>query len=191
MGDVKSISGTPPPSATTLETATGLGDLALAASCLISAGLGYFVLVPRWVYVPAKVAGTLDSPAFFPQALFILLALLAGLLLVQTLLAVSRIAAESRAPRADWRRAGTMLAICLFYLCAVFLIGLPVASAVSMALTLLYFGERRLFVVGLASVLLPMLLWLFFVEIALVPMPKPLIELPGLAFFDGVFAQSD
>jgi len=188
MRDFKSISGTPPPSATTLETATGLGDLALAASCLISAGLGYFVLVPRWVYVPAKVAGTLDSPAFFPQALFILLALLAGLLLVQSLFAVSRIAAESRAPPADWRRAGTMLAICLFYLGAVFLIGLPLASAVSMALTLLYFGERRLLVVGLTSVLLPMLLWLFFVKVALVPMPTPLIELHGLVFLDGVFA---
>lgn len=162
---------------TSLETITVRGDIVSGALCLAAAAVGYFVLVPKWVYVPATVAGTLDSPAFLPRALFMLLALFGALLLLQSLPSVKAIAAEGKAPRADWMRAGGMLLVCMFYLGAVFLIGLPLASGLSLAVALVYFGERRPLVIGIAIVLLPTLLWLFFVKIALVPMPIPIFEL--------------
>lgn len=163
--------------AISLETTSVRGDIVSAALCLAAAAAGYFVLVPKWVYVPATVAGTLDSPAFLPRALFMLLALFGALLLLQSLARARAIAGEGKAPLRDWVRAAGMLLVCTFYLGAVFLIGLPLASGLSLALALVYFGERRPLVIAVAIVLLPTLLWLFFVKVALVPMPIPVIEL--------------
>ncbi|MEE9249830.1 MAG: tripartite tricarboxylate transporter TctB family protein [Alphaproteobacteria bacterium] len=160
-----------------LETITVRGDIVAGALCLAAAAVGYFVLVPKWVYVPATVAGTLDSPAFLPRALFMLLALFGALLLLQSLAHAKAIAGEGKVPRGDWMRAAGMLFIYMFYLGAVFMVGLPLASGLSLALAMVYFGERRPLVIGIAIVLLPTLLWLFFVKIALVPMPMPIIEL--------------
>lgn len=160
-----------------LETITVRGDIVSGALCLAAAIIGYFVLVPEWIYVPATVAGTLDSPAFLPRVLFALMALLGGMLLLQCLPRAKVIAGEGKVPRGDWMRAGGMLLVCMFYLGAVFLIGLPLASGLSLALAMVYFGERRPLVIGIAVVLLPTLLWLFFVKIALVPMPTPIFEL--------------
>ncbi|NIQ96805.1 MAG: hypothetical protein GWN87_23420, partial [Desulfuromonadales bacterium] len=89
-----------------LETPTHRGDIVAASLCL-SAGLaGYFLVVPAAVHVPAKFAGTVNSPAFLPNALFILLAGLGAIYLVHSIIAYTRGARQGRARSSDWSLAG-------------------------------------------------------------------------------------
>ena len=56
-----------------LETPTRRGDVVAAVLCLLVGLAGYYLIVPAAVYVPSKVAGTANSPAFLPNVLFLLL----------------------------------------------------------------------------------------------------------------------
>ena len=76
-----------PPPPIELETPTHRGDVIAAALCLSAGLLGYLVVVPNAVYVPSKFAGSVNSPAFLPNVLFIVLAGLGALYLAQSLIA--------------------------------------------------------------------------------------------------------
>ena len=77
------------PAAVDLETPTRRGDVIAAALCLIAGLGGYFVVVPFAVYVPQQFAGTANSPAFLPNVMFILLAALSALYLVQSIIIIN------------------------------------------------------------------------------------------------------
>jgi hypothetical protein len=68
-----------------LDTPTRRGDVIAAAFCFFFGLAGFFYLVPAAVYVPSKFAGTVNSPAFLPNVLFILLAGLSAIYLVTSI----------------------------------------------------------------------------------------------------------
>ena len=70
--------------------------------------------------------------------------------------------------------------VCGVYLILITVIGLPFASALALVLALIYFGERRPVVIAVVALVTPLLLWLFFTRVVLIPMPDPLIELGAL-----------
>jgi len=160
-----------PPSPIELETPTHRGDVIAAALCLSAGLLGYFVVVPNAVYVPSKFAGSVNSPAFLPNVLFILLAGLGALYLAQSLIAYLREERQGRARSSDWALAGGTALICVGYIGAIYLVGLTLGSALCVAVTIYYFGERRLWVIGSIAVVLPALLLYFFVKIANILLP--------------------
>ena len=160
------------PAAVDLETPTRRGDVIVAALCLIAGLGGYFVVVPFAVYVPQQFAGTANSPAFLPNVMFILLAALSALYLVQSIIIYQREAAQGRTPGADWALAGGTALICIGYIFAIHMIGMTVASALAVAATTFYFGERRPMLIATIAVILPMLLWYFFVKIAYILFPS-------------------
>lgn len=169
------ISGSPAP--IELETPTHRGDIIAALLCLSGGLAGYFFAVPTAVHVPSKFAGTVNSPAFLPNALFILLAALSVVYLTQSLAAYLRGADEGRSRLSDWGLAGGTALICIGYIGAIHLIGMTLASALCVAATIYYFGERRPWLIGIIAVILPVLLWYFFVKVAHILFPTPLLEI--------------
>lgn len=166
----RSIHETPSP--IELETPTHRGDVIAASLCLIAGLAGYFFVVPAAVHVPAKFAGTVNSPAFLPNALFILLAGLGAIYLVQSVITYSREAPQGRARISDWALAGGTALICVGYIGAIYLVGLTLGSALCVAATIFYFGERRPWVIGLIAVVLPSALLYFFVKVANILLPS-------------------
>ena len=174
----------PPPVG--LETITFRGDVIAGAICLIGALAGYFIVVPAWVYVPAQFKGTINSPALMPQALFVLLGIFSAVYLLRGVNNFRGSDRQGLAPLSDWALAAGTILICAAYLGAIYVVGFPVASALCLVAAQYYFGERRWGVILAIAILLPVLLWLFFVKIALIVLPTPMI--PFLDFTDLVRA---
>ncbi len=162
-----------------LETPTLRGDVAMAAACLTFGLIGYFVIVPAAVYVPAKFAGTVNSPDFLPKLVLLLLSGFSALYLVKSLAAWIKTPAEGWAPRADWMLAGGTALICAGFVAAIFLVGLTLAAAICVAATMGYFGERRPTVIAPVAILLPLALWYFFEKMANILFPPPLWGIMG------------
>jgi hypothetical protein len=165
-----------------LETITLRGDVIAGAICLIVALAGYFIVVPAWVYIPAQFRGTINSPALMPQALFVLLGIFSTVYLLRSFNKYWVSDRQGLAPLSDWALAAGTILICAAYLGAIYVVGFPVASALCLVAAQYYFGERRWGVILAVAILLPVLLWLFFVKIALIVMPTPMI--PFLDFAD-------
>ena len=174
----------PPPVG--LETITLRGDVIAGAICLFGALAGYFIVVPAWVYVPAQFKGTINSPALMPQALFVLLGIFSAVYLLRGFNKYRVSDRQGLAPLSDWALAAGTILICAAYLGAIYVVGFPVASALCLVAAQYYFGERRWGVILAIAILLPVLLWLFFVKIALIVLPTPMI--PFLDFADLVRA---
>lgn len=155
-----------------LETPTYRGDVIAASLCLFAGLAGYFLVVPAAVYVPAKFAGTVNSPAFLPNVLFVLLAGLSAIYLAQSVIIYLREARQGQARISDWALAGGTALICVGYIGAIYLVGLTLGSALCVAVTIFYFGERRPWVIGLIAVVLPSALLYFFVKIANILLPS-------------------
>jgi hypothetical protein len=73
-----------------------------------------------------------------------------------------------------------MLAICAGYMALMVVIGLPIASAIALVATLRYFGGRRWAVMVSLGIVVPAVLWFFFVHVVHVPMPPALLEIGQL-----------
>jgi hypothetical protein len=158
-----------------LETITFRGDVIAGAICLMVALAGYFIVVPAWVYIPAQFKGTINSPALMPQALFILLGLFSAVYLLRGFNKFRESDRQGLAPLSDWGLAAGTIGICAAYLGAIYVVGLPVASALCLVAAQYFFGERRWGIILAMAILLPVLLWLFFVKIALIMLPAPMI----------------
>jgi hypothetical protein len=159
-----------------IETPSRRGDVIAALLCLGAGLAGYFFVVPSAVYVPSKFADTVNSPAFLPNVLFLLLTGLSVVYLVQSFVAFRRDAAQGRTPLSDWGLVGGTVLICIGYVGAIYIVGLSLASALAVAATMLYFGERRVWTIASVAVVLPALLLYFFVEIAHILLPTPALE---------------
>jgi hypothetical protein len=159
-----------------MDKATLGGDIGGGAACVAAALLGHLVVVPFGVYVPDSVAGTLDSPAIMPRIMFTALGLLGALLLGSGLRARARSVPDPGRSAADWRKAFGMLAICAGYLAMIFVVGLPLASVIILVVTLRYFGGHKWQLMLPIGIVVPAVLWLFFVYVVHVYMPPALIE---------------
>ena len=140
-----SVTTDPPvsPAPIDLEIPTRRGDVIAAALCLMAGLGGYFVVVPMAVYVPAQFIGTANSPAFLPNVMFVLLAVFSALYLIQSLIVYRREAPEGRVQASDWALAGGTALICIGYIVAIHVVGMTLGSALAVAATVFYFGERR------------------------------------------------
>lgn len=160
-----------------LETVTAVGETVTGAVAIVAAVFGYIVFVPLWVYVPESVAGTTNSPAMMPKVYCVALGILGSIVAVRGLALLKTARGTPAIANADWRRVVATLALCAVYLLGIESIGLPLASALALAGAMVLFGERRPIMIATTAVVLPLLLWAFFVKVANVPMPDPIIEI--------------
>ncbi len=158
-----------------IEKPTATGDLVVGIATLAIVGLSAAIVFPLGIFVPTRVAWTANSPGFFPHLLLLAAGVLGLLLLVQSLRARNLEAPSPRAPLRIWTRAGVTAAIIAAYIASIMIVGLLVASILALAVALYHFGERRPFLLTSTAVAVPLLLWMFFVHVANVPMPRPLL----------------
>ena len=79
----------------------------------------------------------------------------------------------------DWTLAGGTALICIGYIAAIYTIGMTLGSALCVAATMYYFGERRAWLIFVIAVILPSLLWYFFVKVAHILLPPSLTGIMG------------
>ena len=173
--DADSNAETASPAPLEMDTPTRRGDSIAASLCLVGGLVGYFLVVPAAVYVPPQFAGTANSPAFLPNVLFLLLAALGVIYLLYSVAAQLRNPTQGWARPSDWMLAGGTALICIGYILAIYGIGMTLASALGVAATMIYFGERRPWLIGAIAVILPLLLWYFFVKVAHILLPPSLL----------------
>ncbi|MBO6950222.1 MAG: tripartite tricarboxylate transporter TctB family protein [Rhodospirillales bacterium] len=162
-----------------IDTPTARGDVVAAALCLGCGLAGYFLVIPDAVYVPKSFIGTANSPAFLPKVICIMLSALSATYLVKSIAQFRGAGDEPRSRMVDWCLAGAMAAICAGYVAGILVFGLTFASAVCVAGTLYFFGERRLAVIATIAVILPSFLWYFFAKIAIILLPTPVLNILG------------
>ncbi len=158
---------------------THRGDIVAAALCLGVGLAGFFLIIPMAVYVPPAFAGTANSPAFLPKVICVILTVLSIVYLVNSIISLRRESSQGRAAVSDWLLAGAMSGICIVYVAGIQLVGMSIASGLCVAGTIFFFGERRLSIIVSIAVILPALLWYFFVKIANILMPTPVLEMLG------------
>ncbi len=162
-----------------IDTPTMRGDIIVAAVCLGFALTVYFLVIPAQIYVPKSFVSTANSPAFLPKMVCILLAVLSTIYLANSIIAFRREPRQGRARGSDWGIAAGMIAICMAYVGAILTFGMSIASGLCIAGTVYFFGERRYgLIVGIA-VLLPAMLWYFFVKVASILLPEPELQILG------------
>jgi putative tricarboxylic transport membrane protein len=191
-GNILPVDGNPTQAAhLDIDTPTHRGDIVAAAASLGIALAIYFLIIPDQVYVPAAFIGKANSPAFLPKAISMLLAILSAIYLIKSVIAYLREPQQGRALAIDWGIAGIMAVICIAYVAGILLFGMTIASGLCVAGTIYFFGERRYgLIVGIA-VILPALLWYFFVKIANILLPEPGLQIIGdLGTVDALIAMA-
>ena len=157
---------------TGLEAATVKGDVVASLISLVFGALGLIILTPAFVFVPEKFSGTVNSPAFLPRLLFVILIFLSVLYLCQSIVTFKKYGGGTHSKLYDWFLALGVAAVCTAYIIAVFFIGMTLASMLGIAALTYYFGERRPLIISTLSISIPILLWFFFEKIANVYLPK-------------------
>ena len=160
-----------------LETPTYRGDVIAAALCSAAGIIGYYILVPAAVYVPPQFLGTVNSPAFLPYMLFLVLTVLSAIYLVKSVVVWRRSEPQGCAPLSDWGFAIGTAGICIGYIAAIYIVGMTTASGLCVAAMVYYYGERRFSVIGSIALIMPILLWVFFVKVAHILFPTPLMPI--------------
>lgn len=148
--------------------------LALGA-CII------WILIPIGVAEPKKVKYAALSPSYYPRIVaIVLMALGAGVLLRAITVKIANAGdATNRHPQAAQRTFGFFFILLLFAMSLKWL-GFIVASSIAMFLALLLGGERRIALTIPLAILLPLLLYFFFLKVARIPIPLGILE-PWLA----------
>ncbi len=140
-----------------------------------------FVLIPVGVDEPSNVEFAVLAPSYWPRIICLALAALGLGMLVRTWISLRRGApGEADEPSGVsemvfWR-VGLVIAGTFVLYAVLETLGFVLAGAIALALLMLLAGERRPLHVGLISVGIPLLLYLFFTKAASIPIPAGILE---------------
>ncbi len=156
-------------------------DFILGIIIIALAIIGTFVFIPWGIVLPDDIETRALSPDFWPLAIMILLGISGFALTLQARFAVSPMPDEEE--QAKMRPFGEGLLrvglLVIWLLGMYFLIphvGMAVSCAITFIAMTLFAGERRWKYIIPIAVLLPLLLYLFFVYVASVPLPVGVFE---------------
>ncbi|ORE91036.1 hypothetical protein ATO13_21056 [Stappia sp. 22II-S9-Z10] len=150
------------------------GLLTAAAAALFAA-----FVIPAFISVPGNVKAAPLSPAFLPYVLTGLIGLLGLVCAAQAMFGrgVPKEDGEGFDPARHWPLSAALLAavFAAFWWLPERVGMLPVAVG-TMAAMLLAGGERNVLRLVLVAVAVPVLIWLFFTKVAMVPLPEGPLE---------------
>ncbi len=151
-------------------------EMSIAGALIVAAILFALIAIPQGVVRPSSVKHLPLSPVFLPYVLALLVVIFAALHLIEAWIAPDAVAAppsEDDAIHPRWKlRVSVLFAGLLGYLFLPEVLGMLVtAIIVTMGLMALA-GERRPGVLLGVGLLMPLLVWLFFTEVAQVPLPS-------------------
>jgi putative tricarboxylic transport membrane protein len=139
-------------------------------------------LIPIGIDSPATIRDPALAPAFWPRLIMIAMTALGVIILLQglnriRLLRAEGVVAEPLEPNIAGNLKTAVAAIGLFiFTWTMTRGGIVVPSMVALALYILLNGERRLTIIIPVSIGVPLALYLFFLKVALVPMPLGIFE---------------
>lgn len=168
--------------------------MGVGAGIIALAMLGYFVMIPVGIDSPNSVPFLALAPAFWPNIIMALLALLGLVLLIQGVITIRSDAAQnaimaqegadaqSDLSSADAHHAArplmaiTAIALLFVYYAALQFLGFVAASMLILPVYMLLAGVRNYLLIGLLSVGLPIGLYFFFTTVARVALPLGVFE---------------
>lgn len=140
-----------------------------------------FYLIPTQIMVPSTVKVFYMSPAFFPQMLTGILAVLALTLVIWpgSTARVEEVeedeSGESRTEFNYQKVTITFIILLIYAFILIKFLGFLFATILVLAALMLYAGNRNYRSIALLSILIPVILVLFFSKFAYVPFPKGVI----------------
>ncbi len=140
-----------------------------------------FVLIPLGVDEPSNVEFAELAPAYWPRIISLALAALGFGMLLRTALnvrkGVTQEVDEDDTPSGTmfWR-AGLVIAGTFVLYAVLETLGFVLTGAIALVILMLFAGERRPLYLGLISIGVPMLLYLFFTKAASIPLPAGILE---------------
>ena len=156
-------------------------DFILGLVIIALAVAGTFVFIPNGIVLPDDIETRALSPDFWPLTIMILLGISGIALLLQARLAGS--------PEADEREQAMMrpfgeglfrVGLLIIWLLLMYLLipqlGMAVSCAITFIAMTIFAGERRWKYILPIAVILPLVLYLFFVYVANVPLPVGVFE---------------
>jgi hypothetical protein len=153
----------------------------LIAGVLIVAAIAFaLIVIPLGVMRPTSVKHLPLSPVFLPYVLSLLVIVFAALHLLEAWIAPDAIASppsEDDATHPRWKLRVSVLFLCLAgYLLLPEMLGM-LATSILVTIGLMALASERnpLILIGV-GILMPTLVWLFFTEVAQVPLPGGLFD---------------
>jgi hypothetical protein len=151
------------------------------AMVFLALGLGTIVyLIPQGVTVPSTIKVAALSPDFWPRLITYGAIAASVFLLIETLTMhqpkgdaeIPQDAAHTQmAPWLGLLRALVLVVALFAFYASLTTLGIVAASVVLLCAMMLFFGERKLWLVALLSFAVPVVLYLFFRYVASVPIP--------------------
>ena len=171
-------------------TRTQLRDLVLGLLILVTALVGLFIIIPKGIMSPGQVDIRALSPSFWPSIVMGGLALAGATILIQGLLAKrdpdrpllscpksdNEPDDDSLPPGIAALKVGTAILGLFVYFWLIQTIGYIVASSLAVIAYTLLGGERRIGLIAMIAVVLPVLLYYFFTYVASIPIPLGYFE---------------
>jgi len=162
-------------------------DIILSVAVMCISLIILWVLIPNQISVPPSLRGKYLSPAFAPRIFTIFLLIMAVALLIRSVaqlkgknLKAHNVTTENVPPKSDsvLKQHGVSLllwiAFCV-YLYGVHLIGIIFPSIIILGVLMIYFGQKRWGLVVAVMILTPLVLYLFFHELAKINFPKGIL----------------
>ena len=161
-------------------------DLLTGIGFLVLGMLGFFVLIPVGVDLPAAVQIQALSPDFWPRKIAIAVMVVAVFLIAEAAFLRLPGGSDDEDAEADaaykldtlpgaLRALVLMASLFLFYF-ALTTFGIVASSIVLMPAMMLFFGERHWVIIVVLSLASPIGLYLFFLHVAGIPMPLGIFE---------------
>ncbi len=164
-------------------------DVGLAVGLILFFLFTLFFLIPKGIYVPANINIRVMSPDFFPRVVAIFLIMMCVILALQSILS-SRGRNANQKEVKEFSQEGSernkirkvkIVKICVsilflfIYFKAVKLIGMLPSSCIFLLAFSSLYGERRFKIIIPLAIILPLMLYFFFTQIAKIPLPKGII----------------
>jgi len=157
-------------------------DLWLGAGLAVLSALLYLVLIPVGIKIPSGMRSPVMSPAFWPTIISWFLFAVSSILFIRAALAWRRgqiVSHKSADIEGEEERSGTpglvralaVITLLFVYYWLILKIGMVPASMAAMLVAGLITARPKLWLLIIATPVLPMLLYLFFYRIANVPIP--------------------
>ena len=164
-------------------------DLSLGIFIIALAALAVLVLIPAGIVLPDGIEIAALSPDFWPMIIIVVLGISGVIVVIQALTTMrSRATGNDGTPQEEELAEelhsapvqAARLGLVVLWLLAVYLlipeIGMVSAMVVTLAFLAWFAGERRWRLIVPIAIVLPIVLHLFFVYVANVPLPVGLFE---------------
>ncbi len=153
----------------------------VAGALILAIGLIFvFILIPIGVDEPRRVKYAALSPTYYPRIVAFILVVIGAAVLARAVFRPTATEMDSEAHPTGARRLLGISTILVAFALLLTPLGFVLASALALFAAIWLAGEQRIHISAAISVILPVLLYFFFLKVARIPIPlgvlKPVLE---------------